>query len=156
MYKILTEEYEDGLFDNYSLTNLMILQKKGRRVKSNENPGLYILLRQKLLEYGLSLNGEFEKNDMKFRCIRMLTDFPIENEPILKQLYGFDNLTVHILLRGYDNFALAFNYNVDTGKCELQRHSWGIVTDRMDFENLREMLEYLKLKNYENAFTEII
>ena len=59
MYKKLTEEYEEQLFRNYNLTDLMLLKKKERKIKSNENSALYILLRQKLEEYGLSLFGQF-------------------------------------------------------------------------------------------------
>lgn len=156
MYKKLTEEYEEQLFQNYNLTDLMLLKKKERKIKFNENSALYILLRQKLEEYGLSLFGQFERNDLTFRGVIMLDDFPIENEPILKQLYGYIDFTTHIQLRGFDNFAVAFDYNVDTGKCELQRHSLGSVTHRIKFDTLSEMLEYLKINNYENAFTETV
>lgn len=156
MYKKFTEEYEEQLFQNYNLTELMLLKKKERKIKFNENSALYILLRQKLEEYGLSLFGQFERNDLTFRGVRMLDDFPIENEPILKQLYGYIDFTAHIQLRGFDNFAVAFDYNVDTGKCELQRHSWRSVTDRINFDTLSEMLEHLKVNDYENAFTETV
>lgn len=156
MYKKLTEEYKEQLFQNYNLTDLMLLKKKERKIKFNENLALYILLRQKLEEYGLSLFGQFERNDLTFRGVRMLDDFPIENEPILKQLYGYNDFTTHIQLRGFDNFAVAFDYNVDTGKCELQRHSLGSVTHRINFNTLSEMLEHLKVNDYENAFTETV
>jgi len=130
MYKKLTEEYEEQLFQNYNLTDLMLLKKKDRKIKSNENSALYILLRQKLEEYGLSLFGQFERNDLTFRGVRMLDDFPIENEPILKQLYGYIDFTTHIQLRS--------------------------VTHRINFNTLSEMLEHLKVNDYENAFTETV
>ena len=156
MYKKLTEEYEEQLFQNYHLTDLMLLKKKDRKIKFNENSALYILLRQKLEEYGLSLFGQFERNDLTFRGVRMLDDFPIENEPIIKQLYGYIDFVTHIQLRGFDNFAVAFDYNVDNGKCELQRHYWGSVTHRINFDTLSEMLEHLKVNGYENAFAETV
>ena len=150
--KKLTEEYEGQLFENYNLTGLMLLKKNGRRIKSNENYALTYLLRSKLEEYGLSLFCQFERGGLTFRGVVMLDDFPIENEHILKQLYGYTGFTAHIQLRGFDSFAVAFDYEVDTGKCELQRHSWSSITARISFETLSEMLGHLKVHGYENAF----
>lgn len=150
--KKLTEEYEGQLFENYNLTGVMLLKKNGRRIKSNESYALTCLLRSKLEEYGLSLFCEFERDGLRFRGVIMSDDFPIENEPILKQLYGYENFIAHIQLRGFDSYAVAFDYNTTNGKCELQRHSWGSVTDRMSFETLSEMLNHLKVNGYENAF----
>lgn len=153
MYKKLTEEYESGLFNNYSLTELMLLKKKDRKIKLNENTALNIILSQKLEEYGLVLFGRFERNGLTFRGVKMLDDFPIENEPILKQLYGYIDFTTHIQLRGFESFAVAFDYNVDSGNCELQRHSWGTITHRVKFDTLSKMLDHIKVNGYENAFT---
>lgn len=151
-FKKLTEHYEGLLFENYDLTQLMLLKKNGRRIRANENNAIYCLLQSKLMEYGLSLLHQFERNGLTLRGINLLEGFPIENEPILKQLYGFIDFTAHIGLRGFDSFAVAFDYNVDTGKCELQRHSWGLITDRIDFDTLSEMLRHLEVHGYENAF----
>lgn len=152
MYKKLTEEYEEQLFENYNLTDLMLLKKKGRKIKFNENPALMILLTQKLNEYGLSLFGQFERNNLTFRGLIMRDNFPIENEPIIKQLYGYVGFVTHIQLCGYDNFSVAFDYNVDSGKCELQRHSYGTITHRINFDTLSEMLEHLTVNGYVNSF----
>jgi hypothetical protein len=154
IYKKLTEEYEGQLFKNYNLTELMLLKKKDRKIKINENSALCELLIQKLEEYGLSLFGQFERDNLTFRGIRMFDDFPIENEPILKQLYGYIDFTANIQLRGFDNFAVAFNYNVDSGECELQRHSWGTVTHRLKFSSLFVLLEYIKTNGYDNLFND--
>lgn len=141
MYKILTEEHEKGLFKNYHLTDLMLLKKKNRNNKTSGNQATYLLLNEKLEQYGLQLFGQFERNEMTFRGVRLLDKFPVQNEPIIKQLYGFENFLTHIQLRGFDDFALAFDYNVDTGECELQKHCWGVVRKRRKYISLTEMLK---------------
>lgn len=151
-YKILTEEYERGLFNNYYLTDLMLLKKKNRNNKTSGNQATYLLLNDKLEQYGMQLFGQFERNEMTFRGLRLLENFPLENEPILKQLYGFKNFLAHIQLRGFDDFALAFDYNVDTGECELQKHCWGSIKKRHKYETLSEMLNDIKEKGYEEVF----
>jgi hypothetical protein len=85
----------------------------------------------------------------------MLDEFPIENEPIIKQCYGYSNIKPHIQLRGFDSYCAAFEYNLDSGECELQRHCYGTVTDRINYESLSEMLEDIKLKGYDNVFYEV-
>lgn len=152
VFKKLGEESDDRLFTNFGLTELMILRKNGRRVKANENNCLHLLLTEKLKEYGLSLFGQFESDGLEFRSVRMLEGFPLENEPILSQLYGYTGFTAHVQLRGFDNFAAAFDYNVDTRKCELQRHCYGTVTNRIQYGTLSEMLADIKLKGYDNIF----
>lgn len=151
-YKKLTEEVDEGIFWNYSLTDLMLLRKNGRKIKSNENVALTTLLRNKLEEYGMALSLNFEREGLMFRGITMLDGFPIENEPILKQLYGYNNFIVPIILRGFDDYSISFDYEVDTGMCELQKCSWGTVRNRLKFKTLREMLTYIKEKGYENCF----
>lgn len=152
MYKKLAEEYEDELFKNFYLTELMLLKKGGRRIKSNENQALHILLRQKLEEYGISLFGQFEYNGLVFRSIRIFDDFPICNEQIIKQLYGYNNLMVHIQLRGFEDFSAAFDYNIETGECQLQRHRFGSITHRIYYDSLEKMMKNLKAKGYDNIF----
>jgi len=100
----------------------------------------------------MQLFGQFERNDMTFRGLRLLDNFPVENEPILKQLYGFENFLAHIQLRGFDDFALAFDYNVDTGECELQKHSWGSIKNRKTYNTLSEMMQDIKGKGFEEVF----
>jgi len=151
-FKKITEEYDECLFENYHLTSLMLLKKDGKRIRSNENVCINILLNQKLEQYGLHLFGQFERSGLTFRGVRILENFPIENEPIFKQLYGYDNFTTHIQVCGFDDFALAFDYNVDNGECELQKHRFGSVIGRLKFNQFSQLIEHLKLNGYENAF----
>ena len=151
-YKKITDLDDNNLFDNYVLTDLMVMKNKGRRVKSNENMAIYILLWEKLKEYGIWLSGYIEAGNITFRGIGLLDGFPLENELILKQLYGFTNLTTHIQLHGFDDFATAFDYNVDTGRCELQRHRYGSVTHRIKYDSLKDMLLDINEKGYDKLF----
>lgn len=152
MYKKLSENFEEGLFENYNLTEIMLLAKNGKKIKANEVTALYLLLNSKLEEYGIYLFGQFERQNLLFRGIRLLDDFPIENEPIIKQLYGYTNYIPHIQLRGFDEYATAFDYNTENGKCELQRHCFGTVTHRIKYDTLKDMLLDIKEKTYDNLF----
>lgn len=141
--KKLNGNHEGLIFKYYNLTDLMLLKKNGRKQykKILENSALYQLLYLKLEEYGLSLFGMFERDNMQFRGIRLLQNFPVENEEIIKQLYGYENFTTHVQLNGFDDFATSFDYNTTTGECELQRHSWQSVTNRVKYNSLKSMLK---------------
>lgn len=130
----------------------MLLAKNGRSKKNNENPALQELLSEKLEEYGIGMFGRFEKDNIVFRGVRLFDGFPVENEPILKQLYGYDGFVAHIQLKGFDDFATAFDYNVDTGECELQRHSWGTVTDRIKYTTFINMMTDISKRGHEKIF----
>lgn len=152
MYKKITEEFESSLFDNYNLTELMVLKKNGKRVKANESLALHCLLSSKLKEYGISLLGSIECNELTFRCISLSEGFPKENEEIIRQLYGYKGIKVHILLRSFYDFSAAFDYDVDSGSCELQRHRYGVITDTITFNNMADMLSYIEKNGYDNLF----
>lgn len=62
------------------------------------------------------------------------------------------NLTAHIQLRGFDDYSTAFDYNTDTGECELQRHSWGTVTHKIKYGTLKDMLNDIENKGYKIIF----
>lgn len=153
--KIGDHEDDYVLFGNYALTELMLVKKNGRKSGLGENEALNILLRNKLIKYGLTLFGRFETNGLSFRGVRMLKSFPIENEPILQQLYGYDNLTIPVMLNGFEHFSVSFSYEVDTGKCELQKHVFGSIRERMPFENLSSLLDHLQAHGTKNAFEAI-
>lgn len=154
MYKsVLNFENDDYLiFRNFNLTELMLLKKNGRRVKLTENYALYNLLKNKLLEYGILLVGQFERSNLTFRSIMIMDELPIENELIIKELYGYFNFTAHIQLRGFEDFSVAFDYELDTGICELQRHCYGSISHRIKFITFKEMIEYIRLNGYDNLF----
>lgn len=138
-------DYEGTMFKYYELTDLMLLEKKGRKVhkKILDNTALHELLNQMLEEYGIQLFGQFDRNDMRFRGIRLLKGFPIENEPLIHQLYGYEDFEAYIQLDGFYDFATAFIYNTSTQHCELQRHRWGVVTNRKNYYSLANMIEQI-------------
>src|SRR5699024_5833497 len=149
-YKSVLDSSEAGLFENYHLTDLMIISKNGRKVRANENRALHILLSQKLMEYGIFLWGKFEDGDMVHRAITILEGMPIENKEIFNQLYGFKNLEVPILIKNFDSFGISFKYSTDSEKCILQKHSFGELKGSRDFSSFREMMDYLKEVGYED------
>jgi len=153
MYKKVNKEFESSLFRDFRLTSLMVLKKNGRKIRSNEDQAIYTLLDSKLNEYGIQLFGQFDRGGMTLRGIVLHDEFPIENEPIIAQLYGYDGLITHVQLKGFDSFSTAFDYNVDTKECELQRHSWGTVTHRIKYDSFASMMKELNEKDHENIFT---
>ena len=149
-FKKISEEQEI-IFENFHLTDLMLYKKNNRNKTICQHFGVFNLLKDKLREYGLDLFGVFERDGLTFRGVRMLQGFPLENEPILKQLYGFNNFKTHIQLRGFDDFAIAFDYDVDSGFCELQKHVYGSIKNRQEYFTLKVMLEDIDRLGYENV-----
>lgn len=141
------------IFRYHNLTELMLLKKNGKKCnKLVYNIVLDELLSQKLVEYGLQLFGQFESDGLVFKSVRLLDNFPIENEVILRQLYGYDNFKAHIQLRGFYDFSTAFDYDIETGECELQKHVYQTIRSRIKYKTLSDMLDDLKQYGYKNVF----
>jgi len=149
-YKSVLDNSEAGLFENYYLTDLMIISKNGRKVRANENRALHILLRQKLLEYGIFLWGYFEEEGVKYKAITALEGIPPENKEIFNQLYGFEDFEVPILIKNFDSYGISFRYNTSSGKCDLQKHAFGELKGSREFNSFEELMDYLKEVEYEN------
>lgn len=147
-YKSVLDNSEAGLFENYYLTDLMIISKNGRKVRANENRALHILLSQKLLEYGIFLWGYFEEGDVKYRSITALEGMPPENKEIFNQLYGFEDFEVPILIKNFDSYGISFRYNTSSEKCVLQKHVFRQLMGSRDFNSFRELVEYLEEVEY--------
>jgi len=155
IFKKLSDDFEGLIFKNYNLTELMILKKNGKKNKfTNESTGLHALLEQKLLEYGLQLFGMYERGGYQLRAVRMLDNFPIENEEIIKQIYGFTNFKAHVMLQGFSEFSTAFDYDVESGECELQMHKWGNLVNSKKFKTLAEMLLAIEKHGHEEVFNQ--
>lgn len=111
-------------------------------------------------EYGIFLFHTFEEGDLVFRGIGLMEEFPVENEPILSQLYGYDNFTAHIHLTTFPDFAVSFDYDVNSGGCVLQKYSYGQIVSECRFSNLKDMMERIRTKGYDDVFeqshTEVI
>lgn len=151
MKKITEEYYEyNNLFTNYDLTALMLLKNKSRKIKHNENQALRFILSEKLKEYGIILlDGSFTENGLTFRTIVIPHNFPIENEPIFQQLYGYENFNPIIFLKSdSDEYSLSFRYFPKTKECVLEKHRYGTRIEENNFNNLSEMLDYLN-KRYD-------
>ncbi|MGQ1929023.1 hypothetical protein [Ornithobacterium rhinotracheale] len=144
------DEYDDDkyLFQYYCLTDLMILEKNGRTVKSNDNIAIHYLLQSKLNQYGIGLQHGFKEGNIIFRGIKLFPEFPLENEPIIKQLYGFENFEVNINLRAFDDCAYVFDYNTDSGRCNFKKLSFGATIFEKDFKTMREMFEHIEKEKY--------
>ena len=149
MYKKISESYTP-LFKNFYLTDLMILKKNNRNCKLGQNYAVNLILDEMLNQYGIGVFGQFVTGNLTLRGIMIFEGFPEENIEIIKQLYGFKNFTVHIQLKGFDDYALAFDYNIDTEECELQKHSWGSIKDRKSYKSISKMLKEINEKGYEN------
>jgi len=110
------------------------------------------LLSHFLEDYGMQVFGSFQVAELNFRGARLLEDFPVENESMFHQLYGYEDIDVPIALRGFDECSYAFLYNTTSKKCELQRHTFGTVTNRMKFETFKEMMELISSAGYDKIF----
>ncbi|MGV4459901.1 hypothetical protein ACQ1Q5_00025 [Ornithobacterium rhinotracheale] len=144
------DEYDDDkyLFQDYSLTDLMIREEDGRTIESNDNIAIHYLLQEKLNQYGIDLLHGFKRGNMVFRGIKLFPEFPLENEPIIKQLYGFENFEVNITLRAFDDCAYIFDYNTDSGRCKLKKLSFGAAIFEKDFKTMRKMFEHIEKEKY--------
>lgn len=143
-----------SLFRDYQLTDLMLIEKDGRKVNKKNSYAIMHLLRETLEKYGITVSGlGVAVNELVFRAIWIPEDFPIENEPILHQLYGYNGIDVPIALYSDDDCSISFLYNVDSGKCVLEKSSWGSVKASKNYESLSNMLSDIREKGYENVLS---
>lgn len=137
-----------SIFKDNHLTNLMISEIKGRRnIKESLSYPLYLLLKTFLSEYGIHIGGAVYIGDYQVTAVTITKDFPIENELILRQLYGFTDGEVNIQLAKTkdEDCAYAFNYDLTDYKCTFERYQNFATTHSKTYGTLVEMLKDIKI-----------
>lgn len=141
------DEY-DPLFKNFNLTNLITVKKGEKSLISNKlSYPIYTLLKSFLADYGIHIGGMVVIGEYGVTAITIGKDFPVVNEPIIKQLYGYDNAEVNIQLSKTvdQDCAFAFDYNLDTGSCTFNRYEYGTVKLTKKYDSLVAMLKDIKI-----------
>jgi hypothetical protein len=118
------------------------------------------LLRDFLRRYGFEPfsfsfirdNATGQATKTKIITMHMSLDVPVENEVVIKELYGWENSTVPVHINSDENNSFSFNYNLDTGACNLEHHRNMIVIRSKPYANFKTMLEALRA-NKENLLT---
>lgn len=143
--KLLTEDDTIGasIFKDGHLTQLMIAEHKGRRhIKHSISYPLYLLLKTFLYDYGIIIGGAVNIGEYQVTAVTINADFPVQNEPILRQLYSFTAGTVNIQLVKLtdEDCAYAFDYDMVSYKCTLNKYVYGRTVDSKEYDTLAEML----------------
>lgn len=143
----LYDEYEN-VFKNFNLTNLMITHKGDKSLIAQKlSYPIYTLLKSFLFDYGIIIGGGVHIGEYAVTAVTIGKDFPVENEAIIKQLYGFDNgeVNIQLLKTVDDDCAFAFDYNLDTGECVFNRYEYGTVKLTEKYQSIADMLKDIKI-----------
>jgi len=148
MKKIKIASEDELIFKNFELTEVMT-EKKHKPFKSL---GLHLLLQNFLSEYGIyqsaltwlgdSNNDNFNGEKVMYVSIK-LGEFPIQNELVLRQIYGWKNASVNIGLYSDKTASSSFIYNLQDYSCTFEGKR---------FESLKSLLS--GVKEVEKSYTE--
>ena len=148
---MIANEY-DIVFRDNDLTALMVNSKGNRNLipKKLSYP-IYKLLSAFLANYNIHIGGAVMIGEYEVKAITITPQFDVQNELILRQLYGFSNATVNIQLAyrksDEDIGAYAFLYNLTDYSCTLEKYVYGDTKESKRYEMLSDMLEYLRATN---------
>lgn len=149
-YKIYDEF--DYALTNYNLTELITI-KEGKKKGLGNKSEVYFLCQSFLRDYGIILGGKtwlYDKdeniNTIEINHCSLVKDFPIENEIILQQMYGYqgDSINIGIFLGTDEDCSYSFSYNLDDFSCKFLRHYYGSNEELGEFSSLKEFLTYIK------------
>lgn len=145
---MIANEY-DIVFKDNDLTTLMINSKGNRNLipKKLSYP-IYKLLSAFLANYNIHIGGAVMIGEYEVKAITITPQFDVQNELILRQLYGFSNAKVNIQLAyrksDEDIGAYAFWYNLTDYSCTLEKYVYGDTKESKRYEMLSDMLEFLR------------
>lgn len=142
----------DLFLENGHLTELCTRKINGKK-KTGNNLSVIQLLTSYMREYGLisayastNLRNENGKDwGVEFTAFNINEDFPIENEALIKLLYGYEEGIVNIgFLPGNKNdedCAFAFDYNLSTGEVTFKKLYYGSTRESKHYDTLVNLLE---------------
>jgi len=153
----LYDEFEHSIFNDYNLTDLMVLEEfPKRKPKISNDSKVMSLLQEYLKDFGIYLFGKTlfrkEQDDSEsgiwVRYCRIdVHRIPIKNLKILSLLYGYKNVIIDISLFTCDSYNHSFDFNTNTGVCLLKENVYGSSKPIKDFQNINELVVYYR-NNY--------
>jgi hypothetical protein len=136
------------IFTNFYLTELLTIKDKNRK-KVGDNYSLYLLIDDYLKDYGVYLFGEYHLQEGTIlRGCTIDKKFPIENFPLLAQMYGWQNVDIYICLKRTEHCDYGFYFNTESLTIRLVEYRWGSVKkDRFYFSFAEFWTEAKTVKN---------
>lgn len=140
------KKYSDqwhGIFRNNSLTDLALLKNKKKKGLGNHLSSLEALS-YILEDFGIRVFGgtKVENTELEFRYIWVDKDIPLENEELLRQSYGYEDITVDMgISTEGGQYQISFGYNTKDFTCELRKNVFMRVEIKKVFSTFTEMME---------------
>ncbi len=148
----------DLSFKNYHLTELSTIQIGTKKQLGNKY-SIHCIIDSLLKPYGIFMFGSTtlrasetgQETNIVTRHISIDKNFPIENEPLFSQMYGYKNVRVDIGLQTcHDDYAISFDYNVENKMCTLIKWRYGSKLKAVPFKSLKDLLtKWKRLKDIE-------
>lgn len=139
------KKYSDqwrGIFRNNNLTDLALIRDKKKKGLGN-NLSTLEALTHILEDFGISVFGAIKvpNTELEFRYVWIDKKIPLENEELLRQLYGYENITVDVgVSTEGDKYQISFGYNTKDFTCELRKNVFSRVEKRKVFPTFAEMI----------------
>jgi len=153
MKKYNENNYEPMLKNNY-LTDL-IITKNGKKKGVGDNSSVYRITSDFLRPYGINLWGCWVGLDgWELRQTTLDKNFPLENFPILVQMYGFTNADIYICLERNSMCEYGFYFNTETLKIRLVEYRWGEIKKDCFFNSFAEF--WAERKNCKKKYEKML
>lgn len=138
-----TDTPAEPMFRNYMLTNLCTV-KIGKKKGLGDKFPVACAVKHILEPYGITQFGHVNVNDNLVLLGALINrKMPPENELLLQQMYGYENILVDVLVELHESYCISFRYNTSDHSCLLQQLSWGKAQKERHFGTMREMLAEL-------------
>lgn len=132
------------LFNNFELTEINTIKDRNK-IKGQ---GLYLVFSEFLKDYGIHYSGatwlrNSDGSDSSTQVGAIFinpSEFLLDNEVVIQQMYGWKNSSVYIFLSG-ENASGEFLYNLDDYSC---------IFDGKRFETMADLFKVLKEETVEN------
>jgi len=152
-YKIADPE-ENISFKNNHLTELFGV-KAGKKKKIGDNYAIRTILADFLKDYGIIITGNTvvrnlsgKHTDSFLTAIAINEDFPVENEFLIKEIYGWKNAIISIMFlagdKNNDECAYHISYNTETESFTVEKLYYGSALNSRVFDSLGEALEAIR------------
>lgn len=155
-------------FLNNMLTE-MITISVGKKKHLGDNFSVHCCVDEVLKRYGIHLNNathiynlpddnaEPIKTNICVRYAMINNKFPLDNEFLFKQMYGYTYAAVDIGYMGFKgDCAYSFFYNMVTNECSFNKHFYESTIESRKFETFTEAFtEVIKYKQIESEIDKI-
>jgi len=143
MKKYSDNQYR-GIFRNNNLTDLALIKNKKKKGLGANLVSLEALT-YILEDFGISVFGatKVENTELEFYYAWVDLEVPLENEELLRQLYGYEDITVDVgITQNFvENCQISFGYNTKNFTCQLRKNIFGTIEERKLFTSFTEMME---------------